>query len=221
MDLEEVGGGDLHVGAAEEADAETDVGVLVAGEADDLGDSVVAVEAEDADIIADGKAGGGELDLGVVLGEHGLQEVHLGVGDDGEGFLPGGILLAGGVGHEGQDIGQAEDELALGIGDIDEDDIGNQDFLDGSALATAPEMDLLAGGDIGFETEVGDVLTHGFFGTGLYPHDVPAALGRGHAFGAVSCRGWRRAVGLVDGGHHMLSAYKKRTKVRIKNLITA
>ena len=211
MDFEEGGGGDLHVGAAEEGDADADVGVFVGGESDDLGELVVA-ETDDADVIADGKAGGGELNLGIALGEHGLQEFHLGIGDDGEGFGPGGGLAAGGVGHEGQDVGEAEDVLPLSVGDMHEDDVGDEDFLDGAALSPAPHVDLLAGGDIGVESEVGDVLANGFFGTGLNSHDVPAALGVGYASGAVSCRGWRRAVGLVDGVHHCYVPIKSAQK---------
>ena len=84
FDFGDAGDGDFHVGAAEEGDADSDVGGAVFGDLHDLCDAVVAFETDDADVFSDRELGG-EVHIVFMLTEHGLQETHLGIGDDGEG----------------------------------------------------------------------------------------------------------------------------------------
>ena len=84
FDFGDAGDGDLHVGAAEEGDADSDVGGAVLGDLHDLCDAVVAFETDDADVFSDRELGG-EVHIVFILTEHGFQETHLGIGDDGEG----------------------------------------------------------------------------------------------------------------------------------------
>ena len=103
LDFDDAVGRDLHVGAAEEVEADADVGGFVVGQVDDLCEALAAVEAEDADVVAHGEVGGGKFYVVVTLSEHGLQDLHLLVGDDGK--LPTAFLATCPcrVHHEGGD----------------------------------------------------------------------------------------------------------------------
>ena len=97
--------GNLHVGAAEEADSEADVGLGVTIDADDLGFAVAIVEVFDADIVADLKACGCEVYFSAFLRQHLLKESHFFVSEAGiffSSFAPGSLL--GWVAHQGGDV---------------------------------------------------------------------------------------------------------------------
>lgn len=96
---------DLHIGAAEEADSEADVGLGVAIDADDLGFAVGIVEVFDANVIADLKACGCEIYFSAFLRQHLLKESHFFVREAGiffSSFAPGSLL--GWVAHQGGDV---------------------------------------------------------------------------------------------------------------------
>lgn len=133
----------MHVGAAEEGDTDADIGGLVVGEADDLGDLVAIAETQEADLVANGEVGGGEGDIMVVLQEHGLEKLHLDIGDDGERVAAMGVLRAGRISHEHPDEWEVDELTTLVLGDMHEDGHGDQDTLNGAALSPTPHMYLL------------------------------------------------------------------------------
>lgn len=129
-------GTDFHVGTAELGDADADVAGFVAVEADYLAGDVVA-PGEDLNFLAEREAGSGELDAVAAVGEHGMEQVHLRVGDYGR--LMASVLIGAScfVCDEGMDFGKVNYLKAFLLGDSDEDvvsDNGSFDFLSASII---------------------------------------------------------------------------------------
>ena len=147
MDLDDAGDGDFHVGAAEETDADADIGGAVLGELHNLGCIAVVLETGDADMFADRELGG-EVDIVVLLTEHGFEEAHLGVVDDGDGpdVLLG--ILPGRIHHEGIDEGEMAYHFGFGSGNLHEDHTVDHHQLYLLALSVAPFVKFPTCGDL-------------------------------------------------------------------------
>ena len=165
----------MHVGAAEESDADANVGFLIARETDNLGELIVELEAFDADVIADGEATA-ESDIVLTLTDHSLQEVDLAITDDGEGLQALLVATPGGIHHEGIDVGKDADAIELGTEDLHEDHAVDEHLLYLLAPPIAPVMDFPTGGTVCLEACIGQILIDFFFGTGSNISDIPTAL---------------------------------------------
>ena len=130
---------DFHVGAAELVDADADVAGFVAMEADDLACDVV-VPSEDLDVFAEGEACGGELDAVAAVGEHGMEEIHLRVGDDSELMASELVGICCFIGEEGMDFGKVDYLEACLFGYSYEDVVGDNWPFDSFSASVTPDM---------------------------------------------------------------------------------
>ena len=189
--------GELHVGAAEEADTEADVGAGVAEDADYLGCAVGLVEVLDADVFAYGEVCCGEADVEVFLHEHLPEELHVFVADSCQ-CVPSAlaVFLPGGVVHERDDARTTFDVLPFGFRHADEDDGRDKDFLNSSALASAPDMCLVDGGDECFDAVTDETLADCLLCLRPHPEYVPCLFCR-----VLALRGCFCCVVLMDFWH--------------------
>ena len=181
MELLDALEGHLHVGAAEEVEADTDVGCLIMRDVYDLCGEHTEVEVAHPDLLSDDEVGGAELDIVVFLSEHALESQDLGIADNG----PSRVLLLGGVTQERMYAWQVAEEIEIDVGHSDEDDAWNDDRLHLTALSAPPDMRLVAGGDIAFDASAGQQSAYGFLGTWGYDGHVPTQDGRCHAVGSL------------------------------------
>ena len=135
-----------------------------------------ATDAQDLDSVAQREAGGGELHGAVGLRQHLLKGLHLVIGDGGDGMASQLIGEAGLVGHEGLDEGEVDDEAALTLGGMDEDQRRDDHTLQDILAAIAPDAQLLLGGYIDIVAEFLHALTDEFLGVGADIGDEPVTL---------------------------------------------
>lgn len=155
--------GELHVCAAEEADAEADVGPRVAIETHHLCLAESGIEVLDAHLLADGEVTGGEAHLGVFLQEHLHENLHVEVADSGQRVPTAHAwLLAGWVGHEGDDARTMLYGGAVLLFHTDENDGGDEHFLNPAPFASPPDVRLVVRGGIGFKAQTKESVAHGF-----------------------------------------------------------
>ena len=190
MELLDALEGNLHVGTAEEVEADTDVGRLIMRDVYDLCGEHTKVEVAHPDLLSDDEVGGPELDIVVFLSEHALESQDLGIADNG----PSRVLLLGGVTQERMYTRQVAEDIEIDVGHSDEDDAWNDDRLHLTALSAPPDMRLVAGGDIAFDASVGQQCAHGFLGAGGYDGHVPTQGGCCHTVGSLGGCGCRRMI---------------------------
>ena len=190
MELLDALEGNLHVGTAEEVEADTDVGRLIVRDVYDLSGEHTKVEVAHPDLLSDNKVGGPELDIVVFLSEHALESQDLGIADNG----PSRVLLLGGVTQERMNARQVAEEIEIDVGHSDEDNAWNDDRLHLTTLSAPPDMRLVARGDIAFDASVGQQSAYGFLGTWGYDGHVPTQGRRCHAVGRLDSCGCRRMI---------------------------
>ena len=180
--------GHLHVGTSEEADADADVDGVFLGQLDNLGGLAKGVEAEDAYMLAEGETGALERDLEVILRHHGLEELHLGLGDDGIGYasVPGACRVA----HEGVDAVLLAQHLEVRLQGLDEHDAGDEYHLHHAFLIASPGMYLVMDRSVGYYVVFQQFIPYLFLCTWSHPSHKPTTFG--YAYGAVSGYHWRR-----------------------------
>ncbi len=184
-------GADLHVGAAQLGDADTDVAGFVTTETDNSTSDVIT-PAEDTDLFTDGEARRGELHAVLTVGQHRHQHLHLCVGNRRQTVSAELIRIRRLVGQEEMDLGEFDNLQSFLLRDSDKDILGDNWLLDLLATTVFPDMQLPLGGGKGFIAFFKEFVADGFLGTCADKGDVPAFFGvAGYAYGIVSDIRWR------------------------------
>lgn len=111
----DVAGRDVEEGAAEDAEADQEgVGAVAVGAY--FAFEALEVAADDADGVVDAELGGDELDRGIGAAEHEFEFIHLGLADDGDGFVEAVLRTARAVDQKAEDVGEGDDAAALLLG---------------------------------------------------------------------------------------------------------
>lgn len=127
------------------------------------------------------------------MAEHEPEFGHLGVADDGDGFVET-VGATRAVDQEAEDVGEGDEAAALLLGAFDKHHGGDDDAVDFFAPPVCPDVHFLLDGDVGFYAEFLQFICYRLFVPGADDGNVP--FGVGHAYGAVNARGHCRKISL-------------------------
>ena len=137
----------MHIGATEEADAQSDVGLVVIVDADYLCYIVAFWEVFNVDIFSDGEVCSCEVDVGLFLFKHLAEEVDLILAYAGVFVLSlASRSFSGWVAHQAGDVHHALHDDSVLLLHSNEDNGGDNHLLHHSAFSSAPSVNLFPGG---------------------------------------------------------------------------
>ena len=164
----------MHIGATEEADAQSDVGLVVVVDADYLCYIVAFWEVFNADIFSDSEVCSCEVDVSFFLFKHLPEEVDLILAYAGVFVLSlASRSFSGWVAHQAGDVRHAFHDDSVLFLHSNEDNGWDNHLLHHSAFSSAPSVNLFPGGSECLKAIVNEVVADRLLRSWMNPKDVP------------------------------------------------